>query len=74
MQLHTEHADTNMKVGDTITIILSRDLILMITLKVILITGIVLAVAEAIPQGYAPVETYPDEPPVYTYTYGYTIL
>ena len=46
----------------------------MITLKVILITGIVLAVAEAMPQGYAPVETYPDEPPVYTYTYGYTIL
>merc|ERR1711879_336924 len=49
-ELHTEHADTKM--------------------KVILITGIVLAVAEAMPQGYAPVETYPDEPPVYTYTYG----
>ena len=23
------------------------------------------------PQGYAAVETYPDEPPVYTYTYGW---
>merc|ERR1712117_599443 len=39
-------------------------------MKVILIAGIILAVAEAMPQGYTPVETYPDEPPVYTYTYG----
>merc|ERR1712140_47352 len=40
-------------------------------MKVILIAGIILAVAEAMPQGYAAVEpTYPDEPPVYTYTYG----
>ena len=40
-------------------------------LKVILIAGIILAVAEAMPLGYAAVEpTYPDEPPVYTYTYG----
>merc|ERR1711862_712927 len=39
------------------------------TMKLLLIATIILA-AEARPQGYAPVETYPDEPPVYTYTYG----
>merc|ERR1712029_416096 len=37
--------------------------------EVLLIATIILS-AEARPQGYAPVETYPDEPPVYTYTYG----
>merc|ERR1712117_411091 len=50
MQLHTEQADTNM--------------------KVILIAGFILAMAEAMPQGYAAPETYPDEPAVYSYTYG----
>ena len=68
MQLHTEQADANMKVEHGTP---KRPHIINIyILKVILIAGFILAVAEAMPQGYAAVETYPDEPPVYTYTYG----
>ena len=69
MQLQTEQADTNMKVKPTGNFSPEAAHCIYI-LKVILIAGIILAVAEAMPQGYAAVETYPDEPPVYTYTYG----
>ena len=69
MQLQTEQADTNMKVK-TIGNFSPEATHCIYIFKVILIAGIILAVAEAMPQGYAPVETYPDEPPVYTYTYG----
>ena len=73
MQLHQEQADTNMKVtpGTHDNIPPGTPALQMYFLQVILIAGIILAVAEAMPQGYAAVEpTYPDEPPVYTYTYG----
>ena len=74
MQLHQEQADTNMKVTPRrahMTTFPQGPLHYICILKVILIAGIILAVAEAMPQGYAAVEpTYPDEPPVYTYTYG----
>ena len=72
MQLHQEQADTNMKVTPgTHDSLPQGPQYCICILKVILIAGIILAVAEAMPQGYAAVEpTYPDEPPVYTYTYG----
>ena len=71
MQLHLEQADTNMKVKPgTHDNLPQGPQHCICILKVFLIAGIILAVAEALPQGYAPVETYPDEPPVYTYTYG----
>ena len=68
MQLHTAQAETNMKVEHGTP--KRHHIINIYILKVILIAGFILAVAEAMPQGYAAVETYPDEPPVYTYTYG----